>query len=98
RHLAALAPMIKESHRLTLCAEIFVPLARHMRSLASPSNLLNSGPALAVLRGAERHLGRWLVLAEVAAAAGDRGPLDEALTRANTGPSPARSAGSLVAG
>ena len=28
-HLAALAPMIKESHRIAMCTELFVPLARH---------------------------------------------------------------------
>jgi hypothetical protein len=93
-HLAALAPMIKESHRLTLCAEVFVPLARNV---PSPQHLVRCGPALAVLRGAERHLGRWLVLAEVAVACGDRGPLDEARTRATSGPTSARAAWSLVA-
>ena len=60
-HLTALAPMIKESHRIALCTELFVPLAR---SAPVPAFV---GPALGVLRGAERHLGRWLVLAEVAA-------------------------------
>lgn len=93
-HLASLAPMIKESHRLTLCAEIFVPLAREV---PSPQNLVHAAPALAVLRGAERHLGRWLVMAEVAVACGDRGPLDEALSRSTSGPSTARAAWSLVA-
>ena len=97
RHLAALAPMIKESHRLTLCAEIFVPLARHGHRLAKPANLLNAAPALAVLRGAERHLGRWLVLAEVAASGGDRSGLEEAVTRSTSGPTTARAAWSLVA-
>jgi hypothetical protein len=98
-HLASLAPMIKESHRLTLCADIFVPLARasSQERPNAPSRLLNSGRALEVLRGAERHLGRWLVLAEVAASAGDATPLDEALKRSSSGPSTARSAWSLVA-
>src|SRR5439155_23569160 len=59
-HLTALAPMIKESHRISLCVELFVPLAR---SAPVPAHI---GPALGVLRGAERHLGRWLVLADVA--------------------------------
>jgi len=100
-HLAALAPMIKESHRLTLCAEIFVPLARGAAPAAArpgaTTALVHAGPALAVLRGAERHLGRWLVLAEVAAAAGDPTPREEAVARASSGPSTARSAWSLVA-
>ncbi len=90
-HLVQLAPMIKESHRIALCSELFVPLAR-----GAPIPV-HVSPALAVLRGAERHLGRWLVLADVAAKAGDRGPLEEATQRANAGPSSARAAWSLVA-
>jgi hypothetical protein len=50
-----------------------------------------------VLRGAERHLGRWLVLAEVAVKAGDTSPLEEARTKAVDGPSSSRAAWSLVA-
>src|SRR5262245_35119075 len=90
-HLTAIAPMIKESHRIALCVDLFVPLAR---SAPIPVHV---GPALAVLRGAERHLGRWLVLADVATKAGDAGPLAEAVSRAEVGPSSARSAWSLVA-
>jgi hypothetical protein len=90
-HLTALAPMIKESHRISLCVELFVPLAR---SAPIPALI---GPALGVLRGAERHLGRWLVLADVAVKAGDRTPLEEALEKANVGPQSARAAWSLVA-
>ena len=90
-HLSAIAPMIKESHRIALCVELFVPLAR---SAPVPVHV---GPALAVLRGAERHLGRWLVLADVAAKAGDLGPLEEAVSKSQVGPSSARSAWSLVA-
>lgn len=90
-HLSAIAPMIKESHRIALCVELFVPLAR-----GAPVPVL-VGPALAVLRGAERHLGRWLVLADVAAKAGDLGPFDEAMAKSQVGPSSARAAWSLVA-
>lgn len=90
-HLTAIAPMIKESHRISLCVDLFVPLAR---SAPIPVHV---GPALAVLRGAERHLGRWLVLADVAAKAGDDGPLQEAMQKAQVGPTSARSAWSLVA-
>jgi hypothetical protein len=50
-----------------------------------------------VLRGAERHLGRWLVLAEVAVKAGDVSPLEEARARAADGPASSRSAWALVA-
>ena len=90
-HLTAIAPMIKESHRISLCVDLFVPLAR---SAPVPVHV---GPALAVLRGAERHLGRWLVLADVAAKAGDDGPLREATEKAQVGPTSARAAWSLVA-
>jgi hypothetical protein len=89
--LVQLAPMIKESHRISMCIELFVPLVR-AHPVAG-----DIGPALAVLRGAERHLGRWLVLAEVAVKAGDRTPLDEARSRAAAGPSSSRAAWSLVA-
>ncbi|MGO8998529.1 MAG: hypothetical protein ACLQVI_34850 [Polyangiaceae bacterium] len=90
-HLTALAPMIKESHRISLCVDLFVPLAR-----SAPVPVF-VGPALGVLRGAERHLGRWLVMADVAVRAGDRSPLDEALEKATVGPQSARAAWSLVA-
>jgi hypothetical protein len=102
-HLASLAPMIKESHRLTLCADIFVPLARsgafggNGSAGSNGACLAKAGPALTVLRGAERHLGRWLTLGEVAVAAGDLTPLEEARSRSTSGPSSARSAWSLVA-
>jgi hypothetical protein len=89
--LAQLSPMIKESHRIAMCVELFVPLVRS----APVSRLV--GPALAVLRGAERHLGRWLVLAEVAVKAGDMSPLEEARARADEGPASSRAAWSLVA-
>lgn len=89
-HLTALAPMIKESHRISMCVELFVPLAR---GAAVPALV---GPALTVLRGAERHLGRWLVLGEVATKAGDPTPAEEARSRADVGPSSARAAWSLV--
>jgi hypothetical protein len=90
-HLTAIAPMIKESHRIALCVELFVPLAR---SAPVPVFI---GPALGVLRGAERHLGRWLVLADVAAKAGDISPLEEALSKSQVGPTSARAAWALVA-
>ncbi len=92
-HLTSIAPMIKESHRISLCVDVFVPLAR-----TAPASLRGVfvGPALSVLRGAERHLGRWLVLADVATKAGDMGPLEEATQKALVGPSSARAAWSLV--
>lgn len=89
--IASLAPKIKESHRIALCVEVFVPLLRHS---ALP---LSIAPALSVLRDAERHLGRWLVFAEVAARAGDTEPLAQARERADSGPPSARPAWALVA-
>lgn len=89
--LVQLAPMIKESHRISMCAELFAPLVR-----GTPVGK-NVGPALAILRGAERHLGRWLVLAEVAVKAGDLTPLEEARARASSGPPSSKAAWSLVA-
>lgn len=89
--LAQLAPKIKESHRISMCVELFVPLVRGVPVA------VHVGPALAVLRGAERHLGRWLVLAEVAVKAGDMSPLEEAKSRAVDGPASSRAAWSLVA-
>lgn len=88
--LTELAPRIKESHRIALCVELFMPL---LRGLTLPSSI---GPALAVLRDAERHLGRWLILAEVAHKAGDPKPVQEAQEKAADGPTTARTAWSLV--
>ncbi len=90
-HLSALAPKIKESHRIALCIELFLPLTR------IPPLPRQIGPALGVLRDAERHLGRWLVLAEVAARADDPSPLAEARRKATNGPQSSRAAWSLVA-
>ena len=90
-HVASLAPKIKESHRIALCLELFVPLT-WSRPLVPAI-----GPALAVLRDSERHLGRWLVLGDVALRAGDRTPLNEASRRAQEGPPSARAAWAMVA-
>jgi len=89
-HVAALAPKIKESHRIALCLELFLPLT--WSKPLSPA----IAPALTVLREAERHLGRWLVLGEVAARAGDGAALAEATTRASEGPASARAAWAMV--
>jgi hypothetical protein len=89
-HLLSLAPMIKESHRIALCIELFVPLAR---GDALP---LAIARPLYVLGEAERHLGRWLVLGEVATKSGDRGALDDAIARESDGPSSSRAAWSLA--
>jgi len=90
-HIASIAPKIKEAHRIALCLEIFVPLL-WQRPLDS-----SIGPALGVLRDSERHLGRWLVLGEIATRAGDQTPIEEARQRAAEGPQSARAAWALVA-
>ncbi len=91
QHIASVAPKIKESHRIDLCVEVFVPL------LWGPPLPVAIAPALAVLRDAERHLGRWLVLGEIATRAGDPKPLKEARDRAREGPNSARAAWTMVA-
>lgn len=91
QHIASLAPKIKESHRIALCVETFVPL---LRCSALPVTI---APALAVLRNAERHLGRWLVFGEIAVRAGDTEPLEEAKQNAAAGPASARAAWAFVA-
>jgi hypothetical protein len=88
--IASVVPKIKESHRIALCVEVFVPL---LRRNALPITL---APALEVLRESERHLGRWLVLAEIAVRAGDARPLEEARERVREGPSSARAAWNMV--
>jgi hypothetical protein len=88
--VASLAPKIKESHRIALCVELLAPL------LGGPALPRAIAPALAVLRDAERHLGRWLVLAEIAVRSGDPDPREQARERARSGPESARAAWSLV--
>jgi len=89
--LASLAPKIKEAHRHALCSELFVAL------LPRKPLPLEIAPALSVLRDAERHLGRWLLLGELATRAGDPKPLEEAISRAKGGSESARGAWALVA-
>ena len=89
--LTSIAARIKESYRIDLCSELMVPLLWHGKPLS-----VDAGVALGVLRGAERHLGRWLVLAESAVRAGDDSALKEAALRAKGGPAAAQAAWSLV--
>ena len=44
----------------------------------------------------ERHLGRWLVMAEIAHRGGDRRPLQEAIERTVSGPDSSRAAWTLA--
>jgi hypothetical protein len=90
RLLAAIAPRIKESHRIELCTGLFLGVVWSGRSLPGIS------AALSVLRDTERHLGRWLLLAQVAARSGDATPLAEAQANSEQGPSSAQAAWSLV--
>jgi hypothetical protein len=90
-HATAVAPKIKEAHRIALCSELFVPL------LAQGSKAAGITPALALLRDAERHLGRWLLFAELSLRSGDSRPREEARERVQEGPASARSAWAMVA-
>jgi hypothetical protein len=91
QRLVSLAPVLKEAYRISLSVDVLLPLTRagHLHA--------DIAPALAVLRDAERHLGRWLVFAEVATRAGDPAPLAEARERAGSGPQSARTAWALLA-
>jgi hypothetical protein len=89
-HATSVAPKIKEAHRIALCSELFVPL------LARGSRAAGIAPALALLRDAERHLGRWLLFAELSLLSGDLRPREEARARLSAGPPSARSAWALV--
>ncbi len=89
--LLALAPKVKEEYRIALCRDVFVPLRQ------GPALGVAVTPAVAVLRGAERHLGRWLVFAEVEQRAGDETARREAVERSQGGAVGSRGAWALVA-
>jgi hypothetical protein len=89
-HARAVAPMIKEAHRIALCQEVLVAWAWR------PPLAAGIAAAFAALRGAERHLGRWLLLAELSARAGDASVLAEAREQAALGPAGTRPAWALV--
>lgn len=89
-HATAIAPKIKEAHRIALCSEVFLPLL-------GQGAAAGIAPALALLRDAERHLGRWLLFAELSLQSGDAQPREEARARVQAGPPSARSAWAMVA-
>jgi hypothetical protein len=89
-HARAIAPMIKEAHRITLCEDVLVGW-----SWRGPLGGGVAG-AFAALRGAERHLGRWLLLAELGVRAGDLGALAEAKRESAVGSAGTRPAWALV--
>lgn len=87
----SLAPRIKESHRIDLCDRFLLPLRRQGRKVNA------AVPAISILRDAERHLGRWLCLAELAQLSGDVTVAERSRQSANEGAASARVAWSLVA-
>jgi hypothetical protein len=93
--LAALAPRVKEAHRIALTTDLLLPIgaSTHAPSAASCA-LLAEG--LMILAGSERHLGRWLVMADLAHRGRDARPLREATEKTRTGPDSSRAAWSLV--
>lgn len=89
--LAGLAPKLKESYRIAACTEAFLPLTRAPFELPACME-----KAVTVLRDSERHLGRWLILAEISMRIGDTRPLREAREQVEDGPKSARDAWALV--
>jgi hypothetical protein len=71
--LVKLAPMINEASRVLLTCDLVSALVEQSHS--APPGL---APALAPLRTAERHTGRWLRLGELGVLAGDEAPIVEA--------------------
>lgn len=104
--MLSLAPKVKEAHRIGLAMEMLLPLTtacaasrkgrEHAALHPQPTAVEALAGALRILRGAERHLGRWLVMAEVAQRAGDGSARQEASERAKTGPQSSRGAWSYV--
>ena len=93
--LSSLAPKVKEAHRISLCIDLLLPITG---SPTVPGRACAPiADALHVLRAAERHLGRWLVMAEIAHRSGDGRPLREALEKSSVGPQSSRAAWSFVA-
>lgn len=92
--LTSLAPRIKEAHRISLCVELLLPLSQ--RFALRGATCAPVAEALHVLSTAERHLGRWLIMGEIAHRSGDPRPLDEALQKSVSGPQSSRGAWSFV--
>jgi hypothetical protein len=91
--LMGAAARLKESARIDVCTQLLAPLAMDSELGQLPNSLV---PALKALRDAERHLGRWLVLARVGVASGDSTPIREAQGRASQGSTSAKAAWSLL--
>lgn len=89
--LGTIAPRIKESHRIELASQLMLPLVRRRRRVEGATQ------ALDILRDSERHLGRWLCMAELALLTGESNALVDAQRMAKEGPQSARAAWGLVA-
>jgi hypothetical protein len=89
--LISLAPRLKESYRIELLSRVVLPLVRYGKKTAG------GAAAFAVLRDTERHLGRWLCLAESAVLCGDETVGAEALAQAKQGATGARLGWNLIA-
>jgi hypothetical protein len=89
-HAVTIAPMIKEAYRIALCEDVLAPWTWR------PPLGYGLVAALAALRGAERHLGRWLLLAELGLRAGDPRPPEEARREAHAASAGTRPAWDLV--
>ena len=89
-YCAAVAPRIKESHRIALCTEVVLPL------LWRPPLPQGASRGLSVLRQSERHIGRWLVLAEIGSRSGDFGAAKQARGLSQVGSASSRAAWALV--
>jgi hypothetical protein len=90
--LTELSTLAKESVRIAFIERLAFPLVS--ANFVIPPGLC---AALAVLRTAERHAGRWLALAELAQRTGDMSSRDEAILRSETGSQSARPVWTLVA-
>ncbi len=89
--LSGSALRIKESHRLEMSTSLVLPLVweRHACSGAAEG--------IRVMRDSERHLGRWLLFAQLASQSGDASAITAACGQAQKGPGSARAAWNLVA-
>ena len=94
QHLVGAAARLKESARIELCTDLFAPLVSEGDELPKLPPTL--APAVKALRDAERHLGRWLILARVGVACGDRSPIEEVNDRTRHGSASAKAAWSLM--
>ncbi len=89
--LAGSALRIKESHRLEMCTSLVLPLVWEGQAC------VGAAEGIRVMRDSERHLGRWLLFAQLANQSGDATSISAATEQAQKGPGGARAAWNLVA-